>query len=143
MQIALNFIWWDWLLGDEHGTNHSWTNGDNRFQQVEESQLNQWQQGHTYYGKKLCVAFWTVEILTPDQRIHNEMLAFTSITVNQLYQEPQCIINSPGSKVHGANMGPIWGWQDPAGPHVGPMNLVIWEGVTGATIHSTTMLSIL
>ena len=28
----------------------------------------------------------------------------------------------PDSKVHGANMGPIWGRQDPGGPHVGPMN---------------------
>ena len=34
--------------------------------------------------------------------------------------------NSPDSKVHGANMGPIWGRQDPGGPHVGPMNFVIW-----------------
>ena len=32
----------------------------------------------------------------------------------------------PDSKVHRANMGPIWGRQDPGGPHVGPMNLVIW-----------------
>ena len=32
----------------------------------------------------------------------------------------------PDSKVHGANMGPIWGRQDPAGPHVGPMNFAIW-----------------
>ena len=31
------------------------------------------------------------------------------------------------SKVHGANMGPIWGRQDPGGPHVGPMDLAIWE----------------
>ena len=30
------------------------------------------------------------------------------------------------SKVHGANMGPIWGRQDPGGPHVGPMNFVIF-----------------
>ena len=29
----------------------------------------------------------------------------------------------PNSKVHGANMGPIWGWQDPGGPHVGPHEL--------------------
>ena len=29
------------------------------------------------------------------------------------------------SKVHGANMGPIWGRQDPGGPHVGPMNFAI------------------
>ena len=31
----------------------------------------------------------------------------------------------PDSKIHGANMGPIWGRQDPGGPHVGPMNLAI------------------
>ena len=24
-------------------------------------------------------------------------------------------------------MGPIWGRQDPGGPHVGPMNPVIWD----------------
>ena len=30
-------------------------------------------------------------------------------------------------KVDGANMGPTWGRQDPGGPHVGPINLVIWD----------------
>ena len=30
------------------------------------------------------------------------------------------------SKVYGANMGPIWGQQDPVGPQVGPMNFAIW-----------------
>ena len=34
--------------------------------------------------------------------------------------------NVPDSKVHGANMGPIWGRQDPGGPHVSPMNFDIW-----------------
>ena len=34
----------------------------------------------------------------------------------------------PDSKVHGDIMGPIWGPQDPGGPHVGPMNLAIWGG---------------
>ena len=29
--------------------------------------------------------------------------------------------------VHGANMGPIWGRQDPGGPHVGPINLAVWD----------------
>ena len=24
-------------------------------------------------------------------------------------------------------MGPIWDRQDPGGPHVGPMNFVIWD----------------
>ena len=37
-----------------------------------------------------------------------------------------CHITCPDSKVHGANMGPIWGRQDPGGPHVGPMNFAIW-----------------
>ena len=31
------------------------------------------------------------------------------------------------SKVHWANMGPIWGRQDPGGPHVGPMNFAILD----------------
>ena len=35
--------------------------------------------------------------------------------------------NIPDSKVRGANMGPIWGRQDPGGPHVGPMNFAIWD----------------
>ena len=34
--------------------------------------------------------------------------------------------NIPDSKVHGANMGPIWGRQDPGGPHFGAMNFAIW-----------------
>ena len=38
---------------------------------------------------------------------------------------PPGMKDSPDSKVHGTNMGPIWGRQDPGGPHVGPMNLAI------------------
>ena len=41
----------------------------------------------------------------------------------------------PDNKVHGANIGPIWGRQDPGGPHVGPMNLAIWD------IHTSAVLS--
>ena len=32
---------------------------------------------------------------------------------------------TPDSKVYGANMGPIWGLQEPGGPHVGPMNFAV------------------
>ena len=44
---------------------------------------------------------------------------------------------SPDSKVRGANMGPIWGRQDPGGPHVGPMNFAMWvsNNSTTATPH--------
>ena len=38
-----------------------------------------------------------------------------------------CYNDTPDSKVHGVNMGPIWGQQDPGGPHVGPMNIAIWD----------------
>ena len=34
----------------------------------------------------------------------------------------------PDNKVHVANMGPIWGRQDPGGPHVGPKNFAILVG---------------
>ena len=32
----------------------------------------------------------------------------------------------PNSKLHGANIGPIWDRQDPGGSHVGPMNFAVW-----------------
>ena len=39
------------------------------------------------------------------------------------------ILDISDSKVPGANMAPIWGRQDPCGPHVGPMNFVISTGL--------------
>ena len=38
-------------------------------------------------------------------------------------------LNNPDSKVHGANMGPTWGRQNPGGPIVGHVNLVLWEAI--------------
>ena len=40
----------------------------------------------------------------------------------------QCPI--PDSKVHGANMGPTWGRQDPGWPYVCFMNFAIWDVLT-------------
>ena len=36
-------------------------------------------------------------------------------------------LDTPDSKVHGANKGPIWSRQDLSGPHGDPMNLAIWD----------------
>ena len=47
-----------------------------------------------------------------------------------LWKENNNTQTIPISKLHGANMGPIWGRQDPGGPHVGPMNFVIWDSVS-------------
>ena len=35
----------------------------------------------------------------------------------------------PESKIHGANVGPTWGRQDPGGPHVGHANLAICDNL--------------
>ena len=43
------------------------------------------------------------------------------------YHYSGTFIYIPDSKVHGANMEPIWGQQDLGGPHVGPMNFAIWD----------------
>ena len=54
----------------------------------------------------------------------------TSTFVEWCWSVTLCIrtwpLHFPDSKVHGANMGPIWGREDPGGPHVGPMNFAIW-----------------
>ena len=53
----------------------------------------------------------------------------------------------PDGKVHGANVRPIWGRQDPGGPHVGPMSLTIWaeeliqSDCVTIMLHYTYMLS--
>ena len=61
------------------------------------------------------------------------MLIISHAFFNRLYPFKQDISQHPWySKVHGASMGPIWGRQDPGGPHVGPMNSAIWDvTVTG------------
>ena len=51
-----------------------------------------------------------------------------SLTV-KTYAAVLWTITIPDSKVHGANMGAIWGRQDPGGPHVGPMNFVISDPI--------------
>ena len=33
----------------------------------------------------------------------------------------------PDSKIHGAHMRPTWGRQDSAGPHMGQVNLDLWD----------------
>ena len=51
------------------------------------------------------------------------------------FQHALCIYSKavreilPDSKVHGANIGPTWGRQDPGGPHVGHTNPAIWAAL--------------
>ena len=53
----------------------------------------------------------------------------TSVSMN-VYQGTRGSVSAnlcttPDRQVHGANIGSIWGRQDPGGPHVGPTNFVI------------------
>ena len=47
--------------------------------------------------------------------------------LRQIYCNELETYATPDSKVHGANMGPIRGRQDPGGPHVGPIKVAIWD----------------
>ena len=62
---------------------------------------------------------------------YNETAMYVTMSIARhvLDVKPSLYLNTnPDSKVHGANMGPTWRRQDPGGPHVGHMNLAIWEG---------------
>ena len=48
----------------------------------------------------------------------------TGISVAKLLGLRHFSLYYPNSKVHGGNMGPIWGRQDPGGPHVDPWTLL-------------------
>ena len=55
------------------------------------------------------------------------------------------LVINPDGKVRGAYMGPIWGRQNPGGPHVGPMNFAIWERLnrTAREVWNGLVLSVL
>ena len=65
---------------------------------------------------KSCIELMYIWVSTIDNKALSQQINHTNYI----------IINSPDTKVHGPKMGPIWGWQDPDGPHVGPLNFVIW-----------------
>ena len=50
----------------------------------------------------------------------NTGIYYSAIPPNTHFS-PQCL-----QSLIARFMGPIWGWQDPGGPHAGPMNLAIW-----------------
>ena len=71
------------------------------------------------------MAIWPVN-LGLDRMPLLSLLYSMSCYISSTYERMSTI---PDSKVHGANMGRIWGQQDPGGPHVGPMNVVIWDTI--------------
>ena len=56
---------------------------------------------------------------------HFIFISFTMVAWCHKWAEPP-IGHYPHNKGYGATIGPILGREDPGGPHVGPMNFVIW-----------------
>ena len=71
------------------------------------------------------VAAYVFQFIFPSE------IAFCYIKINVLPYSTHITLsnNTPNSKVHGANMRPIWGRQDPGGLYVGPMNFAIRDSL--------------
>ena len=90
--------------------------------------------GYVLYVYNLCI-YISLENYWSKPAIKSstvpQIVSFTNIIQ---FLERQVVLNtvcySPDSKVHVANMGPIWGRQNPGGPHISPMNLAILELLT-------------
>ena len=89
------------------------------------------------------------------ETIYNHMKWWEQFTIITLYSwlmrgstdQWYCFVKSmftliayPDSKVHGAIMGPIWGQQDPGGPHVGLMNFAIWVYMVVTNHHMFSLM---
>ena len=95
-----------------------------------------WNSLSLYNGNSYCVKMISLYWISPKGSLSQVGSVFSLLMLiclnklgHHLSKKHQGIILSmayPDSKVHGANMGPIWGRQDPGGPHVGPMNFAIW-----------------
>ena len=62
--------------------------------------------------------------------------SWLSLVMSHCLNQYQLIIkcHTPDSKVHVANMGPIWVLSAPGGPHVGPMSLAIRDHMSESSI---------
>ena len=69
--------------------------------------------------------FWTLK-LRIESICHISSVGYEEDKFKTLIKTSKSVCIVPDSKVHGANMGPIWGQQDPCRPHVCPMSFAIW-----------------
>ena len=80
---------------------------------------------------KQSLGWWVETLLRPLWRHCNATHTGRGTVPRTVLQIEQVNANckniTPHNKVHGANMGPIWGRRDPGGPHVGPMSFASWH----------------
>ena len=69
------------------------------------------------------IGYWPVILNWITVKVKKDHSKHIHISFKQVLKEVDLF---PDSKGHGAHMGPMWGRQDPVGPHVGLMNFAIW-----------------
>ena len=80
----------------------------------------------SYAGKSTCKSSMILELSISEVYPMKYILGI-AVLCSVVVVFPVLWTFIPDSKVSGANMGPIWGQQDPGGPHVGPRNFAIWD----------------
>ena len=85
--------------------------------------MSLWTQVECHVGSSVVIPSWRLYHCTQISYRHDEVMMYKRF----LHYRP--FVSGPDSKVHGGNLGPIWGRQDPCGPHVGPMNFAIWVDI--------------
>ena len=92
----------------------------------------------TYIDVIVSLSFWTNPPFFIRASYHGNhvRLAWATVPypVSSLLTTPGHHWSIRDSKLLGANMGPVWGRQDPVGPHVGPMNFALWDDVRNSNI---------
>ena len=73
---------------------------------------------------RYCILIWILLKLVHNSPVHNNSALF-HVMAWWLFGA-NYYVAYPDRKVHGANMEPTWGRQDPGGSHIGPMNFAIW-----------------
>ena len=86
----------------------------------------------TKWQSSSCVVFCTTKLMTAPHRQYGGRYLFLQCKWFALISSSMNLKwNIPNNKVH----GPIWGQQDPGGPHVGPMNFAIWDAENNWEAH--------
>ena len=76
--------------------------------------LNLFREKHIYF----CIFYDSHEFLELEMLMCEKQV--------ELMMEFEKVLQLPWKQVPGANMGHIWGRQDPGGPHFGPRKFAVW-----------------
>ena len=85
-----------------------------------------WKFAHATIALLSCHVQNSAAVRHPEMELH-----YNEFSIEFELRWKKRLWNDPDNKVRGDNMGLIWDRQDPGGPHVEPMNFVIWVRTSG------------